>query len=88
MENFDQINGKKNRAKLVAIIAIVILLFLVFVGSSIIAIYRTEVGVVKILGKVQDKPLQPGLHFANPLITEVVRMPTYEKTMELVGVDI
>ncbi len=85
MENFDQINGKKKRAKLVAIIAIVILLFLVFLGSSIVVIDQTEVGVVKILGKVQDKPLQPGLHVVNPLITEVVRMPTYEKTMELVG---
>ncbi len=86
MENFDQVEGKRRRIiKPIAIFTIVFLFFLIILASSIVVIDQTEVGVVKILGKVQDTPLQPGLHIVNPLITEVVRMPTYEKTMELVG---
>jgi len=58
---------------------------LIAMGTSVVVIDQTEVGVVKILGKVQPEPLEPGLHVVTPFITEVVRMPTYEKTLEMIG---
>ena len=75
----------RGKGKLVALSALLAVFLLVVLASSVVVIDQTEVGVVKVLGKVQDEPLQPGLHFVTPFITEVVRMPTYEKTMEMVG---
>ncbi len=75
----------RGKGKLVALSAFLAVFLLVVLASSVVVIDQTEVGVVKVLGKVQDEPLQPGLHFVTPFITEVVRMPTYEKTMEMVG---
>lgn len=76
--------GRK-RGKILALAFIVGVFALLVISSSVVVVDQTEVGVVKVLGRVQDEPLQPGLHFVTPFITEVVRMPTYEKTMEMVG---
>ena len=77
---------RKGRKGKIAVFIVFALIFLfVIMTSAVVVIDQTEVGVVKILGKVQKEPLQPGLHFVTPIITEVVRMPTYEKTMEMVG---
>ncbi len=80
MEDID--SGKIKIGVILTVLAISVLTTM---ASSVVIIDQTEVGVVKILGKVQPDPLQPGLHFVRPFITEVVRMPTYEKTLELVG---
>ncbi len=80
MEDVD--SGKIKVGVILTVLAISVLTTM---ASSVVIIDQTEVGVVKILGKVQPDPLQPGLHFVRPFITEVVRMPTYEKTLELVG---
>ncbi len=80
MEDVD--SGKIKIGVILTVLAISVLTTM---ASSVVIIDQTEVGVVKILGKVQPDPLQPGLHFVRPFITEVVRMPTYEKTLELVG---
>jgi len=76
---------KGGKGKLAAILIVLFLFLAIVSASSVVVIDQTEVGVVKILGKVQKEPLEPGLHFVTPFITEVVRMPTYEKTMEMVG---
>ncbi|WP_236609664.1 prohibitin family protein [Archaeoglobus sulfaticallidus] len=67
-----------------------ILVLLLFIGaavalSSVVVIDSTEVGVVKELGVVKDEELTEGLHIVKPFITEVIRMPIYEKTLEMVG---
>ena len=85
MEDFSHIERKRPRKVGLAILSILLIFVLITIASSVVVIDQTEVGVVKILGKVQDAPLQPGMHFVTPFITEIVRMPTYEKTMELVG---
>jgi regulator of protease activity HflC (stomatin/prohibitin superfamily) len=71
--------------KLIGLLVVVLLSLLLITTSAVVVIDQTEVGVVKVLGKVQPEPLQPGLHFVKPFITEVIRMPIYEKTLELVG---
>ncbi len=81
---YDQI-GIGRKAKVAAILIVLFIMLVSTLASCIVVIDQTEVGVVKILGKVQPEPLQPGLHFVRPFITEIVRMPTYEKTLELVG---
>ncbi|MBE8538811.1 SPFH domain-containing protein [Geoglobus acetivorans] len=77
--------GRSGRWRAISAAVIAFIFLATFLASSLVVIDQTEVGVVKILGKVQDEPLQPGLHVVTPFITEVVRMPTYEKTMEMVG---
>ena len=79
-------NGKRRLPTAIIGLGIVVLLFILMTtASSVVVIDQTEVGVVKVFGVVQPEPLQPGLHFVKPFITEVVKMPTYEKTLELVG---
>ena len=85
MEDFNHIERKRPRKVGFVVLAILLMLVLITLASSVVVIDQTEVGVVKILGRVQDTPLQPGMHFVTPFITEVVRMPTYEKTLELIG---
>ena len=77
--------GKKRLPVVIGLMIPIVIFLLITLASSIVVIDQTEVGVVKIFGVVQPEPLQPGLHFVKPFITEVVRMPTYEKTLELVG---
>ncbi len=79
------VKKKSGKSKLIAAIVLVATFLIVTLASSVVVIDQTEVGVVKVLGKVQPEPLEPGLHFVTPFITEVVRMPVYEKTMEMVG---
>ncbi len=75
----------EGRVKIGVILTIFAISAITTMASSVVVIDQTEVGVVKVLGKVQPEPLQPGLHFVRPFITQVVTMPTYEKTLELVG---
>ena len=78
--------GNRNTIKLLMGVLIPLLLFaMIAIASSIVVIDQTEVGVVKVFGVVQPEPLPPGLHFVKPFVTEVVKMPTYEKTLELIG---
>ncbi|AEA47503.1 prohibitin family protein [Archaeoglobus veneficus] len=76
---------KRKIGKVWATVALILFVLAVVAASSIVVIDSTEVGVVKILGKVQDEELTEGVHIVTPFITEVIRMPIYEKTMELVG---
>ncbi len=76
---------KNGKGKIIALVVLFGFFLLTTLASSIVVIDQTEVGVVKVLGKVQDEPLDPGLHFVTPFITEIVRMPVYEKTMEMIG---
>ncbi|MBN2142157.1 prohibitin family protein [Candidatus Woesearchaeota archaeon] len=64
------------------IVVVVILLF-----SSVRIIDQTEVGVVRILGKVSDAELGPGLNIVFPFITSVIKIPVYEQTVEMAGPD-
>lgn len=77
--------SRPKRGKFLALAIIFFVFLLTLLASAIVVVDQTEVGVVKVLGKVHPDPLQPGLHFVTPFITEVVKMPTYEKTMEMVG---
>ncbi|ADC65494.1 band 7 protein [Ferroglobus placidus DSM 10642] len=76
---------KSGKGKIAALAALFGFFILLVLSSSVVVIDQTEVGVVKIFGRVQEKPLHPGLHFVTPFVTEVVRMPVYEKTMEMIG---
>ncbi len=78
--------GVKRRKPWKLIISLILLLIIALsaMASSVVVIDQTEVGVVKILGRVQPEPLKPGLHIVTPFITEVVKMPTYQKTLEMV----
>ncbi|WP_290901896.1 prohibitin family protein [Ferroglobus sp.] len=76
---------KNGKGKIIALAVLFGFFLLSTLASSVVVIDQTEVGVVKVLGKVRDEPLDPGLHFVTPFITEIVRMPVYEKTMEMVG---
>lgn len=78
-----RIRKGKGIAKVVA--GLIVLFGVITLASSVVIIDSTEVGVVKVLGKVQDEELTEGLHIVTPFVTEVIRMPIYEKSMELVG---
>lgn len=67
---------------IIAAIVVVVLLF-----SSIRIIDQTEVGVVRILGKVSENELGPGLNIVVPFITSVIKIPIYEQTVEMKEVD-
>jgi regulator of protease activity HflC (stomatin/prohibitin superfamily) len=62
-------------------IAIVIAVLIAF---SVITIDQTEVGVVKTFGQVSGT-MTAGLHLIVPFVQEVVRMPTYQKTVDFSG---
>lgn len=66
---------------------LVIFIALVLIFSSIRIIDQTEVGVKRVLGKVDSQELTAGLNFVPPLITKVIRIPIYEQTLEMVGED-
>jgi len=74
----------KLKKKLVIIIPIAVLI-LITIFSSIKIIEQTEVGVVRIFGKVQDDELMPGFNLIIPFITNVIKIPVYEQTIEMIG---
>jgi len=44
---------------------------------------ETEVGIVKTFGKINQEPVGAGLHFKLPVVQSVVKMNTYEKTLDM-----
>lgn len=70
--------------KLGGFFVVVGILIGVVIFFGVVVIDQTEVGVVKVLGKVQPDPLPPGLHIVMPFVTQVIKMPTYERTIEFV----
>jgi regulator of protease activity HflC (stomatin/prohibitin superfamily) len=52
--------------------------------ASVVIIDQTEVGVVKTFGQVSGT-LGAGMHFIAPFVQEVVRMPTFQKTVDFSG---
>ncbi|MBU1976184.1 MAG: prohibitin family protein [Nanoarchaeota archaeon] len=65
----------------------IVVLVVILLAKSIVIIDQTEVGVVKVLGKVSQNELDAGLHIVAPFITDVVKMPVYEKSIEMAGPD-
>jgi regulator of protease activity HflC (stomatin/prohibitin superfamily) len=63
---------------------IVMLVVVVLAFSPIVIIDQTEVGVVKTFGQVSGT-MGAGLHLILPFVQEVVRMPTYQKTVDFSG---
>ncbi len=81
MDNEEQRKHKETNINKIGITKIVgtiflILLLIISIKSAYVQIDTTEVGVVKVLGKVQDETLGPGPHLVKPFITEVVKYPT------------
>jgi regulator of protease activity HflC (stomatin/prohibitin superfamily) len=63
----------------------IIMLIVVMVAfSPIVIIDQTEVGVVKTFGQVSGT-MGAGLHLIIPFVQEVVRMPTFQKTVDFSG---
>jgi regulator of protease activity HflC (stomatin/prohibitin superfamily) len=63
----------------------VLLVVFVFVPTMLTYINPGHVGIVihRVGGGVDPKPLGPGLHFRNPLTTEIEEYPTYMQTLLL-----
>jgi regulator of protease activity HflC (stomatin/prohibitin superfamily) len=64
-----------------------VLVALVLVPSMLTYINPGHVGIVihRVGGGVDEKPLGSGLHFRNPLTTEIEEYPTYMQTLILAG---
>lgn len=65
------------------------MIFIIFVGivlllASVVIIDQTEVGVVKTFGQVSGT-MGAGIHLVIPFVQEVVRMPTFQKTIDFSG---
>ncbi len=73
-QKINNIDGKKITRTVGAVF--LILFLIIAIKSSYVQIDTTEVGVVKVLGKIQDETLGPGPHFVKPFITEVIKYPT------------
>jgi regulator of protease activity HflC (stomatin/prohibitin superfamily) len=75
-------NGKKGQAWL----GMIFLIFIAIVGvlASVVIIDQTEVGVVKTFGQVSGT-MTAGMHLIIPFMQEVVRMPTFQKTVDFSG---
>ena len=58
------------------IIAILILLFLIFLFRPWVVINEGEVGILSTTGKFSSKPLNPGMHFYVPLFQKVIIVDT------------
>jgi regulator of protease activity HflC (stomatin/prohibitin superfamily) len=56
---------------------------LAFVLDGWYVVDQTEVGIVKTFGKIESEPVEPGLHFKMPIVQSVVKMNTYEKTVDM-----
>lgn len=65
-------------------LGLITLIIVAVAFSPIVIIDQTEVGVVKTMGQVSGT-MGAGLHIIVPFIQEVVRMPTYQKTVDFSG---
>lgn len=69
------------------VIVIILMVGVITLPFSIVIIDQTDVGVVKVFGKVNEGELGAGLHFIIPLIMSVDRFPVFEKTIEFADVE-
>jgi len=63
---------------------IIMLIVVIVLFSPIVVIDQTEVGVVKTFGQVSGT-MGAGLHLRIPVVQEIVRMPTFQKTVDFSG---
>jgi prohibitin 2 len=63
----------------------VIIVGLIIAASSIVQVPAGFVGVLKVWGAAQDTPLEQGLHFVTPLISEVVPIDIKTQKYEIVA---
>ena len=62
-----------------------LMLGLITFCASCTTVDSGSVGVQKTLGKVNEVPLQPGIHFVKPFIDTVIEMDTRLKSFEITG---
>ena len=83
----DVTRGPGRRALTLGKIIVVLVLALVLVPNMTTYINPGHVGIVihRVGGGVDPKPLGPGLHMRNPLMTGIEEYPTYMQTLVLTG---
>jgi len=62
----------------------IIFVVIVMALASVVIVDQTEVGVVKTFGQVSGT-IGAGMHLIFPFVQEVVRMPTFQKTVDFSG---
>ncbi|MDR0812719.1 MAG: prohibitin family protein [Oscillospiraceae bacterium] len=73
----------KRRFKIIILPAILVIAALILVFNSAVIINSGTVGVVSVLGAVQDAPMGGGFHFKAPFVTTVVKIDVQTQKIEV-----